>query len=103
PRSPFTACRRHSSRRMRGFPLRRARRQRLSWWTSSRDEIASRMSVATKSLMKHITLHRESEHRRTFAFVFEPDENPVALLTKAADEYHLASCQVSAVGGFSQA
>ncbi|TMQ13555.1 MAG: DUF296 domain-containing protein [Deltaproteobacteria bacterium] len=53
--------------------------------------------------MKRITLHREAEHRRTFAFVFEPDEDPVALLTKAADEYHLASCQVSAVGGFSQA
>jgi uncharacterized protein len=53
--------------------------------------------------MKAITLHREAEHRRTFAFVFEPDEDPVALLTEAAREYQLASCQVTAVGGFARA
>jgi uncharacterized protein len=53
--------------------------------------------------MKAITLHREAEHRRTFAFVFEPDEDPVSLLAKAANEYQLASCQVTAVGGFARA
>ena len=53
--------------------------------------------------MKSITLHREGEHRRTFAFVFEPGEDPVALLTQVANEYQLASCQVTAVGGFSEA
>lgn len=53
--------------------------------------------------MKSVTLHREGEHRRTLAFVFEPEEDPIALLTEAAREYQLASCQVTAVGGFSQA
>ena len=59
--------------------------------------------VAALLAMKHFTLHREGEHRRTFAFVFEIDEDPVALLTKTANEYQLASCQVTAVGGFSKA
>jgi uncharacterized protein len=54
-------------------------------------------------VMKAITLQREAEHRRTFAFVFEPDENPIAMLATAANEYQLASCQITAVGGFSQA
>jgi predicted DNA-binding protein with PD1-like motif len=59
--------------------------------------------VAALVGMKHFTLHREGEHRRTFAFVFEIDEDPVALLTKTANEYQLASCQVTAVGGFARA
>ena len=53
--------------------------------------------------MKSITLARDGEHRRTFAFVFEPDEDPVALLARTAREYQLASCQITAVGGFSRA
>jgi predicted DNA-binding protein with PD1-like motif len=53
--------------------------------------------------MKRITLNREGEHRRTFAFVLEADEDPIALLTGAARDYQLASCQITAVGGFSQA
>jgi predicted DNA-binding protein with PD1-like motif len=53
--------------------------------------------------MKAITLHRSGEeHRRTFAFVFDADENPIALLGEAARDYQLASCQVTAVGGFSR-
>jgi predicted DNA-binding protein with PD1-like motif len=53
--------------------------------------------------MKAITLHREAEHRRTFAFIFEPEEDPVALLATAASEYQLTSCQITAIGGFSRA
>jgi predicted DNA-binding protein with PD1-like motif len=53
--------------------------------------------------MKEITLHREGDHRRTFAFVLEPDEEPVTLLAQRAQAYSLASCQVTAVGGFSRA
>ncbi len=53
--------------------------------------------------MKAINLYREAEHRRTFAFVFEPDEDPVAVLTDTAREYQLASAQITAVGGFSSA
>jgi predicted DNA-binding protein with PD1-like motif len=53
--------------------------------------------------MKAINLYREAEHRRTFAFVFEPDEDPVAGLTETASEYQLASAQITAVGGFSSA
>lgn len=53
--------------------------------------------------MKSILLHREAEHRRTFAFAFEPGEDPIALLTATAGEYKLASCQITAVGGFSRA
>jgi predicted DNA-binding protein with PD1-like motif len=52
--------------------------------------------------MKHIRLAREAEHRRTFAFVFEPDEDPVSLLAQTAQDYQLASCQITAVGGFSR-
>jgi hypothetical protein len=54
-------------------------------------------------IMKAITLHREAEHRGTFAFVFEPDEDPVALLVTAASEYQLTRCQITAIGGFSRA
>jgi predicted DNA-binding protein with PD1-like motif len=53
--------------------------------------------------MKEITLHREGDHRRTFAFVLEAGEEPVTLLTERAKAYALASCQVTAVGGFSRA
>lgn len=53
--------------------------------------------------MKAINLYREGEHRRTFAFVFEPDEDPVAMLTETANAYQLASAQITAVGGFSSA
>ena len=61
------------------------------------------MAVAPMSVMKAINLYREGEHRRTFAFVFEPDEDPVGGLTKNANEYQLASAQITAVGGFSSA
>jgi predicted DNA-binding protein with PD1-like motif len=60
-------------------------------------------AVATFDDMKAINLYREGEHRRTFAFVFEPDEEPVAGLTETAQEYQLASAQITAVGGFSSA
>ena len=53
--------------------------------------------------MKAINLYREGEHRRTFAFVFEPDEDPVAGLNDTARQYQLASAQITAVGGFSSA
>ena len=53
--------------------------------------------------MKAIALHREAPHRRTYAFVFEPGEDPVQLLASAARDYELASCQITAVGGFSEA
>src|SRR5512140_2800016 len=62
-----------------------------------------RTGIAAVGLMKRMTLHREGEHRRTFAFVFEVDEDPVAMLTEAAHDYQLASWQITAVGGFSQA
>jgi predicted DNA-binding protein with PD1-like motif len=52
--------------------------------------------------MKEIPLHREGDHQRTFAFVLEPDEDPIALLSDRAQAYSLASCQISAVGGFSR-
>ena len=54
-------------------------------------------------LMKTVMLNRESEHRRTFAFVFGRDEDPVAGLIEVAREFQLASCQITAVGGFSSA
>lgn len=53
--------------------------------------------------MKSVTLHQTSEHLRTLAFVFEPDEDPVALLADVATELGLASCEISAVGAFSRA
>ena len=53
--------------------------------------------------MKALNLYREGEHRRTFAFVLEPDDDPVAVLTDTAREYQLASAQITAVGGFSSA
>ena len=53
--------------------------------------------------MKEITLAHEAEHRRTFAFVFDDGEDPVALLTRIADERQVASCQVTGVGGFARA
>lgn len=53
--------------------------------------------------MKEIPLHRAGEHQRTFAFVLDPDEDPVAILTDRAQEYAVASCQVTAIGGFSTA
>jgi predicted DNA-binding protein with PD1-like motif len=52
--------------------------------------------------VKVFPLHREGEHHRTFAFVLDPDEDPVAVLTDRAQAYALASCQVTAVGGFSR-
>jgi predicted DNA-binding protein with PD1-like motif len=60
-------------------------------------------AVAPMHCMKAINLYREGEHRRTFAFVFEPDEDPVGGLTRTANEYQLASAQITAVGGFSSA
>ncbi len=53
--------------------------------------------------MKEITLHRERAHQRTFAFVLEPDEDPIAVLGERAQAHELASCQITAVGGFSRA
>lgn len=53
--------------------------------------------------MKEITLHREGDHRRTFAFVLDAGEEPVTLLADRAKAYALASCQVTAVGGFARA
>jgi predicted DNA-binding protein with PD1-like motif len=52
--------------------------------------------------MKEIPLHRESDHQRTFAFVLEDGEEPMAMLSRCAQDYTLASCQVTAVGGFSR-
>ncbi|MDB4953703.1 MAG: hypothetical protein JWO36_1272 [Myxococcales bacterium] len=54
-------------------------------------------------IMKHVTLARDGEHRRTFAFVFEREEDPVAGLAKLAHDFQLASCQITAVGGFTRA
>ena len=51
--------------------------------------------------MKEIALNREGEHHRTFAFVLDPDEDPVKVLADRAQAYGLASCQITAVGGFS--
>jgi predicted DNA-binding protein with PD1-like motif len=59
--------------------------------------------VATICGMKTHTLAREAEHRRTFAFVLEPDEDPVAVLTKAAREHELAGSQITGIGAFSRA
>jgi predicted DNA-binding protein with PD1-like motif len=59
--------------------------------------------IAVKRVMKTITLDRQADHRRTFAFVFVPDEDPVALTAGVASELRLASCQITAVGGFSRA
>jgi predicted DNA-binding protein with PD1-like motif len=53
--------------------------------------------------MKQTTLHREGDHRRTFAFVLETDEDPIEVLTAAANDYHLASSQITGVGGFARA
>jgi hypothetical protein len=53
--------------------------------------------------MKQVTLSREADHRRTFAFVFEQDEDAVAGLERVARDYQLASCQITAVGGFARA
>ncbi|HEU4612126.1 MAG TPA: PPC domain-containing DNA-binding protein [Kofleriaceae bacterium] len=53
--------------------------------------------------MKEFSLHRAGDHLRTFAFVLEPDENPIEVLTEQAQAYSLASCQITAVGGFSRA
>ncbi len=53
--------------------------------------------------MKEMVLHREGHNRRTFAFVLAPGEDPIAILTERAHAYGLASCQVTAVGGFSRA
>ena len=52
--------------------------------------------------MKEIPLYRDGEHQRTFAFVLEPPEDPIAVLTDRAQAYALASCQITAVGGFSR-
>lgn len=51
--------------------------------------------------MKEIALNREGDHHRTFAFVLDPDEDPVKVLAERAQAYSLASCQITAVGGFS--
>jgi predicted DNA-binding protein with PD1-like motif len=53
--------------------------------------------------MKAITLNREAEHRRTFAFVCEANEDPISRIAGAARDYQLASCQITGIGGFSQA
>ncbi len=53
--------------------------------------------------MKEITLAHEAEHRRTFAFVFDDGDDPVAELARIAEERQLASCQVTGVGGFARA
>jgi predicted DNA-binding protein with PD1-like motif len=58
--------------------------------------------LGTEITMKEITLSREGDHRRTFAFVIDAGEDPVALLADRAKAYSLASCQVTAVGGFSR-
>jgi predicted DNA-binding protein with PD1-like motif len=53
--------------------------------------------------MKEITLEHAAEHRRTLVFVLEPGEDPIATLTDRANAYALASCQITAVGGFARA
>ena len=53
--------------------------------------------------MKEIVLHRDGDHQRAFAFVFDPDDDPIALLAARAREYALASCQITGVGGFARA
>lgn len=53
--------------------------------------------------MKEIPLVREGDHRRTFAFVLEPGEDPIAMLTDRANAYAMASCQITAIGGFARA
>ncbi len=66
--------------------------------------LASPNAIAGPHLwMKEIVLHREGQHRRTFAFVLDPDEDPVVVLAERAQAYRLASCQITAVGGFSRA
>jgi hypothetical protein len=77
----------------RGMPV--ARRPSQTWSLGA--------ASVWPEIMRSITLQREAEHRRTFAFVLEPDEDPIALLTDVAHEYQLASCQITTVGGFSQA
>ena len=52
--------------------------------------------------MKEISLHRAGDHQRTFAFVLEPDEDPIDALSDRAQAYALASCQITAVGAFSR-
>jgi predicted DNA-binding protein with PD1-like motif len=52
--------------------------------------------------MKEMLLHEDGAHRRTFAFVLEPEEDPVAVIARRAQALSLASCQVTAVGGFSR-
>jgi uncharacterized protein len=60
-------------------------------------------SLAALAGVKEIPLVREGEHRRTFAFVLEPGEDPIAVLTDRANAYSLASCQISGIGGFVRA
>ncbi len=52
--------------------------------------------------MKEFLLHRSGDHQRTFAFVLEADEDPIAMITERARAHAVASCQITAVGGFSQ-
>jgi predicted DNA-binding protein with PD1-like motif len=52
--------------------------------------------------MKEMLLHEDHAHHRTFAFVLEPDEDPIEVLTDRARAHSLGSCQVTAVGGFSR-
>jgi hypothetical protein len=52
--------------------------------------------------MKEVLLHEDGAHQRTFAFVLEPDEDPISVLTDRAQAHSLGSCQVTAVGGFAR-
>ena len=52
--------------------------------------------------MKEMLLHEDGAHRRAFAFVLEPDEDPATVIAERAQALSLASCQVTAVGGFSR-
>jgi predicted DNA-binding protein with PD1-like motif len=53
--------------------------------------------------MKSFLLHRDSDHRRTLAFVHDPGDRPLETLDKGAQDFQLASCQVTGVGAFSRA
>ena len=48
-----------------------------------------------------VKLLQQVEGERTFAVVFEKDEDPLAGLLQFADEYHVAGSRFTAIGAFS--
>jgi predicted DNA-binding protein with PD1-like motif len=83
-----------------------ATRVGVALWQRRRASAASRRrgtSLAALASVKEIPLVREGQHRRTFAFVLEPGEDPIVALTDRANAYALASCQITAIGGFARA